>query len=412
MYKSYKIIMLPNNEQEKLLIETLNIAKWVWNWGLKKYIEFYKNGLNTYKKYYLIKILKKEFSEIRNSPNYSFLKVASYKTGIYTLEKLDNHFRYFVSKQKLLELKGQNKYRKKFIKDCDSIENLLYCPQFIPERQTIKSYNHREDKIYFKNNKVVLEFIGHVKIKKPKGIKIKWGSKYKGKSIYKNPVVVYKNNKWILYITLDIPIKNNLNNKNKIIGIDIGMENYVTLSNGMVFEGFRKNKNIIKLERKKEKVILNLKRKNKENKGNNGSNYNKELKKLEKINNKIYKIKLNTIYHIVKEIIDQKPTTIVLEKLNLLELINKDKHLSKSIKKCLFYKLLSVIKLKAIENGINVIFAHRYYPSTKLCSNCGNKKDRISLKERIYKCSICGLEIDRDLNAAKNLEKYGLEKLL
>ena len=50
--------------------------------------------------------------------------------------------------------------------------------------------------------------------------------------------------------------------------------------------------------------------------------------------------------------------------------------------------------------------ADRYYPSSKMCSNCGNIKEKLSLAERIYKCEVCGLEIERDLNAAINLENY------
>ena len=56
--------------------------------------------------------------------------------------------------------------------------------------------------------------------------------------------------------------------------------------------------------------------------------------------------------------------------------------------------------------GIEFIEADRFYPSSKICSCCGEVKKKLLLSERTYKCEYCGLTIDRDLNAAKNLEKY------
>ena len=56
--------------------------------------------------------------------------------------------------------------------------------------------------------------------------------------------------------------------------------------------------------------------------------------------------------------------------------------------------------------GIELVVADRFYPSSKLCSCCGNKKTDLKLKDRIYKCDCCGLEIDRDLNVSINLSKY------
>lgn len=65
------------------------------------------------------------------------------------------------------------------------------------------------------------------------------------------------------------------------------------------------------------------------------------------------------------------------------------------------------IYYKCAWRGIKFILADRYYPSSKICSNCGSIKDELSLSERIYKCNECGYEIDRDLNASINLRNYG-----
>ena len=60
---------------------------------------------------------------------------------------------------------------------------------------------------------------------------------------------------------------------------------------------------------------------------------------------------------------------------------------------------------KALSLGIEIVHADRFYPSSQICSRCGNRRS-IKLSERIYKCPVCGLEIDRDLNASTNLKHY------
>jgi putative transposase len=64
------------------------------------------------------------------------------------------------------------------------------------------------------------------------------------------------------------------------------------------------------------------------------------------------------------------------------------------------------MKYKCEFNGIEFVQADRFYPSSKLCSSCGSKKERLKLKDRIYICDKCGFTIDRDKNASINLGKY------
>ena len=89
----------------------------------------------------------------------------------------------------------------------------------------------------------------------------------------------------------------------------------------------------------------------------------------------------------------------------------KNKHLSKSISNSKLYYAKQQIINKAKKNSIEVREVDRFYPSSKTCSNCGNIKKDLKLKDRVYKCS-CGLEIDRDLNAALNLKKAKEYKIL
>lgn len=61
---------------------------------------------------------------------------------------------------------------------------------------------------------------------------------------------------------------------------------------------------------------------------------------------------------------------------------------------------------KCEHEEIELILVDRWYPPSKTCSCCGNIKQGLKLLDRVYKCDACGLVIDRDENAAINLERY------
>ena len=83
----------------------------------------------------------------------------------------------------------------------------------------------------------------------------------------------------------------------------------------------------------------------------------------------------------------------------------KNKHLSKKIQEQGWYNFRKLIEYKAEWAGIKVVFADKFYPSSKTCICCGRVKKNLKLSDRIYRC-VCGNEIDRDLQAAINLKRY------
>lgn len=83
----------------------------------------------------------------------------------------------------------------------------------------------------------------------------------------------------------------------------------------------------------------------------------------------------------------------------------KNKHLSKSLQESSLFLFKILLTNKCKEFNIEIIIADRFYPSSKLCSNCGKIKSDLKLSDRVYKCD-CGLKIDRDINASINLSKY------
>lgn len=140
------------------------------------------------------------------------------------------------------------------------------------------------------------------------------------------------------------------------------------------------------------------------------SNIKKLEKQLLKVNHRLTNIRYNYLHQTTTEIINRKPMFIVLESLNVVGMM-KNKNLAKAIQQQCFYEFYRQIQYKALWNNVKFIEADKWYPSSKICSECGSVKKQLKLSDRVYVCEECGCIIDRDLNASINLMKYGQQSI-
>ena len=101
-------------------------------------------------------------------------------------------------------------------------------------------------------------------------------------------------------------------------------------------------------------------------------------------------------------VMERKPSFITIENLAVRNLM-KNRHLSKAISKAQWYQSRLYLENLCQKLGIELRLVDRFYPSSKICSDCGFKYKELKLKERFWTCSNCGSEHDRDRNAAINL---------
>jgi putative transposase len=94
--------------------------------------------------------------------------------------------------------------------------------------------------------------------------------------------------------------------------------------------------------------------------------------------------------------------TIVVERLNIAGLL-KNRRLARQLADASLGKLRRQLAYKTIWAGSALVEAERFFPSSKICSGCGHVKAKLPLSEREYRCECCGLVLDRDVNAARNL---------
>ena len=210
------------------------------------------------------------------------------------------------------------------------------------------------------------------------------------------------------------------------VGIDFGLKNQFITKNETI-PSINNSKEIKKLEKKLKREQRSLSRKYENNMTNKvyyksgkkkgrlkSFEWKRPLRECKNLNkqrlvvNKIYEriVRIRTDYNqkALQLIMKQKPRFIVIEDLNIKGLM-KNKHLSKAISKAQWYMSRLFLIHQCEKLGIELRLAPRFYPSSKLCSNCGYKNADLKLKDRTWTCPECNIVHDRDINASINLEQ-------
>ncbi|MGC8645873.1 MAG: RNA-guided endonuclease InsQ/TnpB family protein, partial [Thermoplasmata archaeon] len=186
-----------------------------------------------------------------------------------------------------------------------------------------------------------------------------------------------------------------------VVGIDMGIKHFLTTSDGIAIEPF----NIYRIYEKK--IKREHRRLSKKKKGS--KNRQKQVVKLQKMYQHIGDARMD-FNHKVSTAIAKHYGIVVIEDLNV-QGMQKNRHLAKSITDQGWYQFKEMLEYKLTWRNAELIEIGRFDPSSKMCSRCGNMKSSLKLSERTYHCDVCGLTIDRDLNAAINIRNIGLIKI-
>lgn len=266
----------------------------------------------------------------------------------------------------------------------------------------ISTNKKRPSRIYLKDNgKLQIPTLGEMN----------YGSTRKGfdlsckKQVAK---VSFDGKYWYLSYTEDVETQvPESSNRTKGVGIDLGIKTLATISDGTKvpnIKTFRRvrilNKRLKRLQRKVSRKYLI----NKCNKHNKTKNIIKLERQIKLIHRSIRNIRINHIRDFISKLVKKRPQYVAIEDLNV-EGIMKNKYLARDIANCSFYTIREHLIRKAKEHHIVVRLVDRFYPSSKICSNCGAYKKDLELSQRIYCCDSCHEKIDRDLNAALNIAK-------
>jgi putative transposase len=207
-------------------------------------------------------------------------------------------------------------------------------------------------------------------------------------------------NRWLVSITVDVPHqKPQTASENQVaVGIDLGLSHFATLSTGEKIAGPKPHKQLLSRLKRLSKSL------SRKQKGSN--NRNKAKIKLSRLHYRIANIRRDAIHHLTTQIINEFDV-IAIEDLHVKGMI-KNRKLSRSIADMGFFEFRRQLEYKAAIHNKTIIVADRWFASSKLCHYCGHKLEHLSLCVREWSCIECGNTHDRDLNAAKNLEKWAV----
>lgn len=357
---AYKFRIYPNSEQQILIAKTFGCVRFVYNHMLADRIEYYENtgsSLNNTPAPY-----KKEFSFLKEVDS---LALANAQLNLNTAYR--NFFR-----DKAI---GFPKYKKK---------------KFSESYTTNKVGNN----IRFEGAKLRLPKIGLLKIKMHRCIPDNYI--LKSVTVSRTPSGKFYASILFEYDTNIHPVK-----VENAVGLDFSMHELYVASDGTSAEYprfFRAMQDKLAVEQRK---LSHCKP------GSN--NYHKQKHKVAVIHEKIANQRKDFLHKASREITNQYDA-VCIEDLNMKS-ISQSLHFGKSVADNAWGIFVSFLNYKLAEQGKTLVKVDKFYPSSKTCSHCGNKKETLSLSERTYTCEVCGTTLDRDLNAAINIRSEGLRLL-
>ena len=391
MLRGMKIALDLTDEQEQQMWKSVGVARWCYNYAItrckEQYLKYSED--NTLPKTLTEGQIRKELTVLKNTTHPWLKEVGSNVIKQAIKDWNDAKIRFFKGVGKAPKYKSRSISKPSFYVNYESLRRV--------------SGGFRGEKLGFIKTTQPLPRI-------PKG------------SHYKNPRISFDGKYWYLSFSYEVP-EVSVELTDLVIGVDLGIKTLATLSTGKFIENINKSRRVKQLEKQLRREQRHLARQLQANtkgyltteKGGRKPIYKRPLelcsniqetkRKIKLIYRKLHSIRMNHLHQTTSYLVKQLPKVIVIEDLNVKGMM-KNRHLAKHIKDAMFYEFRRQLEYKCLHYGIQLVVAHRFYPSSKTCSYCGSVKSELNLNERVYKCESCGLEKDRDLNAAENLAYY------
>ena len=380
MLKSFKTEINPTLEQKIKINKTIGTCRFVYNF----YIAHNKKVYETEKKFISGMDFQKWLNNtyLKENSEYLWIKEVSSKSVKQSIMNADKAFKRFFKHQSAFP-----KFKKKGKSD-------------------VKMYfvrNNTKD-CYCERHRINIPTLGWIRLKE-KGYIPTTKQGY----VIKSGSVSQKAGRYYVSVLIDISETEKPQLNNFGLGIDLGIKDFVVVSNGITKKNINKTARLKKLEKqlKREQRCLSrkyedLKKRNKIKEGDaTRQNIHKQVLKVQRLHHKIDNIRTDYINKSIADIVKIKPSYITIEDLNVSGMM-KNRHLSKAVASQKFYEFRIKLQAKCKELGIELRIVDRWYPSSKLCHECGCIKKNLKLSDRKYICE-CGYKADRDFNASLNL---------
>lgn len=368
-FLTFKTEINPNNGQAKKLLATAGCARFAWNWALARRIKEYNetgrspNAIEQHKE--LNSLKESEFSWM-----YEYSKCAPQES----LRDLDKAYARF--------FRGDARFPKFKVKRGSS-------PSF--RLSSGFCVSHRAVKIP-KIGWVRLKEFGYIPCKSD-------GQSNKENDVHFLSMTIKQSasGRWFVSVGCEAEAPDaEIETSARTIGIDLGLKDFAVTSDGEKVEHPKFLKKKMKKLKRAQRTVSRRKK--------GGKNREKAKKKLAQAHYEVRCQRLDFLHKLTTNLVKTKPDVkFVVEDLNVKGTMKNHK-LAGAIGDSGWGEMVRQLRYKAGPD--RVIKADRWFPSTKMCSQCQRVKENVDLSERVYRCEYCGSEIGRDLNAAINLMKY------
>ena len=361
MILSHRIALDPTEKQKKFFRKACGVSRYTWNWAVAESEKFYREtgkSVNTLD-------LKRKWN--REKPEWVYESPKDANQQPFT--NLKKAYSIFFKSMKGGTRKGKPVFKHKGERDSFYLSN---------------------DKFSVTGKHIRVPLLGPVRMREP----LRFDGKIMGAT------VICRAGRWYASIQVDVADTKRVRTADNCVGIDLGVKTAITLSTGEKLEGPKATKKYARQLVKAQRVVSRRKK---------GSHRREKAKiRVTRIHEKISNVR-NDFLHKASNRVCRENQTVVLEDLNVSGMV-RNRRLAKAVLDIGMAEFRRQVEYKSKLYGTEVIVADRWFPSTKMCSNCGNMKT-MSLSDRVYKCDRCGLQLDRDMNAAMNLHTLGLREI-
>lgn len=357
MILAHSIRLDPNDKQETYFRRACGVARWAYNWGLAEWKRAYEAGEKPNGR-----ALKKKLNIIRHT-DFPWTGDVHRDCTARPFDDLQSAFRHFFRRVKAGEKSGYPKFKKK--------------------GRCKDSFYVATDMITFDDARVRIPRIGWIKMREA----LRFEGKIMGVTVSRTA------NQWHIAIQVDVGVVNKERTADGQVGVDLGIKASVTLSTGEVVEGPKAlRSNLKRLQRLSRRHSRKVK---------GSGNRSKSSMQLAKFHLRISNLRKDHLHKLSSRLVRENQA-VGIEDLNVAGMV-RNRSLARSVVDEGWGELRRQLTYKALTYGTEIVVADRWFPSSKTCSDCGHVKDLLPLSNRIYECDCCGMVIDRDLNAAINL---------
>jgi putative transposase len=388
MLRAHRIRLDPTPEQRAYFARAAGAARRVWNWALAEWLRQAvlgqkPNAMALKKQFNRIKYLDPAWLDADGNPWLRTIHRDAHAQPFANLAKAWR--RYFAQRRS-----GQPSHP----------------PRFKKKGRCKDAFYVANDKFRLEGLVAVLPKIGQVALREA----LRWPGKIMGACVSREA------DQWFLSVQVEVPddLARRRRTGDGIVGVDLGVSSAATLSNGEKIAAPRPLRGALRRLRIRGRRLSRRLDAAKKAAGITGKipkgvrlpvskNRTKGALALARLHARIARVRRDFIHQLTTRLCRENQA-VAIEDLNVKGMMANAK-LSRAIADVGFYEFRRQLQYKAPCYGTDIVLADRWYPSSKLCSQCGIRNEVLALGDRTWTCAGCGAQHDRDVNAAINLQR-------